>query len=201
MTKNIKTPAGTYGYAVEPWSKGEIYAVAADWAQASSPVYTYGPDGWDSDRAGRQVADFRHRPLAALRDEICYAIATSEGIPLDQVDDDEVEFIMAGAVEIDDSDDDQHDETKIVKVEIKHRTSNPYSRWVTPVGWKPVNPGEETDWVIEDGSLWSGQEEEAGMALLGIADLPEGDVVDVPLSELVWLESGTCKILCSVVIE
>lgn len=101
-TINLTTPAGTCGLAVEPWSKGEIYAVAANWAQASAPVYTYGQRGWHIDRAGRQVADFRHRMRDALADEIRYAIATSEGIPSDDVDEDEVESIVGDAVEIDD---------------------------------------------------------------------------------------------------
>jgi len=47
---------------------GQRYAVRADWVQASSPVQVrYEDQPWDSDPAGRQVADFRHRPAAALR--------------------------------------------------------------------------------------------------------------------------------------
>lgn len=58
MTKiKITTPVGTYGLAVEPFGKGEIYAVAADWSQASSPVMVYGEDGWTKDECGRQVAE------------------------------------------------------------------------------------------------------------------------------------------------
>jgi len=41
MTKNyttLETPAGMSGLACEPWAEGEIYAVAANWSQASSPV-------------------------------------------------------------------------------------------------------------------------------------------------------------------
>lgn len=34
-------PAGTYGLLVETWSKGDVYAVAADWTQAGSPIYVY----------------------------------------------------------------------------------------------------------------------------------------------------------------
>ena len=108
MSKAIEVtcPAGTSGLAVEPWSKGEVYAVAANWAQASAPVYTYGMNGWGLDRCGRQVADFRHSAKAALRDEITYAIATSEGIPSADVDDDEVDGIVSDAVEIDDAETD-----------------------------------------------------------------------------------------------
>ena len=63
----LTTPDGTTALAVAPWSPDELYAVAADWAQASSPVYSYGAQGWD--QTGRQVADYRHsaqRALAAI---------------------------------------------------------------------------------------------------------------------------------------
>ena len=67
-TINITTPAGTYGFAVHVW--GDIYAVAANWAEASAPVYTWCEDGWTQDSHGRQVADFRHRPKDALRSHL-----------------------------------------------------------------------------------------------------------------------------------
>lgn len=95
---DLTTPAGTSGLAVEPWSEGEIYAVAANWAQASAPVYAYGQDGWH--QTGRQVADYQHRANAALRAVIIEAIAMSEGIASADVDDDDVAAIMAEAVEI-----------------------------------------------------------------------------------------------------
>jgi len=43
------------------WTKwgSDIVAVSADWAQAACPV--------EGDEHGRQVADFRHSPEAALR--------------------------------------------------------------------------------------------------------------------------------------
>lgn len=94
-TITIKTPSGTTGLAVEPWSKGELYAVAADWAQASSPVLVYGEDGWTSH--GRQVADFRHRARAALESIIREAISMGG----DEPDDDEVDGILDDAEEID----------------------------------------------------------------------------------------------------
>lgn len=100
--KSIRTPAGTYGLAVEPWATGEIYAVAASWAQASDPVLTYGDRGWTQQWSGQQVATYRHRAEDALRAEIRQAIAVSEGIPSGEVDDDEVEAIVADAVSIDD---------------------------------------------------------------------------------------------------
>lgn len=103
----IKTPAGTTGLAVEPWAPGEIYAVAADWAQASSPVLIYGEDGWDNTQY--QVADFRHRVEDALRTFVIQAIALSEGIPSEDVDDDEVDAILDHAYEIGDTDDEDED--------------------------------------------------------------------------------------------
>jgi hypothetical protein len=97
---NLTCPAGKSGLAVEPWSKGEIYAVCANWAQASDPILVYGPDGWSGN--GRQVADYRHRTKDALRAIIIEAIAVSEGIPSDDVDDDEVDGIVDDATEISD---------------------------------------------------------------------------------------------------
>lgn len=105
-TINLTCPAGTYGLAVEPWAKGEIYAVAANWAQASDPVLTYGGREWSQMWSGQQVATYRHRAEDALRAEIRNAIAASEGIPSDEVDDDEIEAIVSEAVEIDDGSDD-----------------------------------------------------------------------------------------------
>lgn len=93
-TIRISTPVGTYGLAVEPWTRGEIYAVAANWAEASSPVLTYGEDGWEY--TGRQVADYRHSDLAALESIIREAIEAGG----DEPDDDEVADILADAAEI-----------------------------------------------------------------------------------------------------
>lgn len=99
-TKTLAAPAGMSGVYVEPWSKGEIYAVAANWAQASSPVMVYGDRGWTYDDCGRQVADFRHRRKDALRCQIVQAIEAGG----DEVDDEEVDEIMESAVELLDSD-------------------------------------------------------------------------------------------------
>ena len=35
-------PEGTSGLVIEPWCPGEVYGVAADWSQASAPVYFLG---------------------------------------------------------------------------------------------------------------------------------------------------------------
>lgn len=70
MRKAIgEAPAGTSGLVVEPWSIGEVYGVAANWGDASAPVYGWtGDDEWVL--TGRQVADYCHEPLAALRAQI-----------------------------------------------------------------------------------------------------------------------------------
>lgn len=102
-TINITAPTGMTGLAVEPWSKGEIYAVAANWAQASSPIMVYGKDGWTTDECGRQVADFRHNSRDALEAIIASAISMSEGISTYDVDSDEIDGIMEDAVEIGES--------------------------------------------------------------------------------------------------
>ncbi len=102
MTQNMKisAPVGMSGLAVEPWAKGEIYAVAANWAQAGSPVLSYGGGGWDLESHGRQVADFRHSARAALESVIRAAIKAGG----DEPDDDEVEAILDDAEELRDAD-------------------------------------------------------------------------------------------------
>ena len=91
---NITTPAGTYGYAVAVW--GDIYAVAANWAEASAPVYTWCEDGWTQDAHGRQVADFRHRPKDALREHL--REVSEEGG--DEISDARLDKIVARCVRI-----------------------------------------------------------------------------------------------------
>lgn len=68
-------PAGTSGLVVEPWSPGEVYGVAANWAQAAAPVYFYGAGTWESRQY--QVADFRHRPADALECELRQSLLAS----------------------------------------------------------------------------------------------------------------------------
>lgn len=68
-------PAGTSGLVAEPWSVGETYGVAADWSQARAPVYAYGDSGWT--QTGRQVADYRHEPSAALADCLAETLRAS----------------------------------------------------------------------------------------------------------------------------
>jgi hypothetical protein len=98
MTPDIVAPSGMSGLAVEPWSKSEVYAVAANWAQAGSPVMVYGDRGWELDSRGRQVADFRHRPKEALESIIREAIEAGG----DEPDDDEVDAILEDATELGD---------------------------------------------------------------------------------------------------
>ena len=94
---SMTTPSGTYGLAVEPWSKGEIYAVAANWAEASSPVLSYGEDGWH--HTGKQVADYRHSPEEALRDVLAEALVAGGDEP------DDADDLVSDAVNIDDGSD------------------------------------------------------------------------------------------------
>lgn len=84
-------PAGTCGLVVEPWAQGEVYGVAANWAQASAPVYFYGESGWESRQY--QVADFRHSPREALECELAQALVASGD------DEDEAGYLLSDAVE------------------------------------------------------------------------------------------------------
>ena len=86
-------PAGTRGYVCEPWTPGETYGVAANWAEASAPVYVYGPDGWGTDSHGRQVADFCHQPVAAMESELAEALVASGD------DEDEAADLATDAIE------------------------------------------------------------------------------------------------------
>jgi len=92
----IVAPAGMSGIACEPWTPGEVYAVAANWAEASSAVLVYGQDGWTHDEHGRQVADFRHNDRDALESVIREAIEMGG----DEPDDDEIAAIVTDAVDI-----------------------------------------------------------------------------------------------------
>ena len=104
MKTKIYAPTGKSGLAVEPWGAGEVYAVAADWAQASSPVLVYGEDGWTGTQY--QVADFRHNDRAALECFIREAIEMGG----DEPDDDEVKAILDAAEDIQaESDDDENE--------------------------------------------------------------------------------------------
>jgi len=62
----------------------DIVAVSADWSQAACPV--------TGDEHGRQVADFRHSPEAALRASLADC-ASHEGM-----DDDEAETAIEAAM-------------------------------------------------------------------------------------------------------
>lgn len=96
-TRIAQPPVGTYGLTVEPWSRGEVYGVAANWSQASAPVYTYDEDGgWTP--SGRQVADYRHEAREALAEVIRRTLVESgETDP----DDDEIDGIVDDADKVD----------------------------------------------------------------------------------------------------
>lgn len=89
---SIVAPFGMQALAVEPWCPGEVYAVAAHWSQATSPVYVYGYGGWDLDSAGRRVADFRGAKDALA--EVIREVIVDCG---DEPDDDKVAAIVARA--------------------------------------------------------------------------------------------------------
>lgn len=90
----IVAPQGMRGIAVEPWTPGEIYAVAANWSQAACPVYYWGDGDWV--QWGRQVADFRHDDRDALESLILEAVRDSGDDP-DEVD---VAEILKDAVDV-----------------------------------------------------------------------------------------------------
>lgn len=74
MTPDMSHPGTT---STEIW--GQIYAVRANWAEASSQVEALdGDNEWV--HTGRQVADYRHSSFAALRENI-------EASCLDGIDD------------------------------------------------------------------------------------------------------------------
>jgi len=60
MTEQL--PYRSHGKVV--FDGGDIYGVAANWIEASSPVLSWQDDAWEGTQW--QVADFRHRPGEAL---------------------------------------------------------------------------------------------------------------------------------------
>lgn len=68
-------PRGTSGLVIEPWSPGETYGVAANWAEPSAPVYYYASEGWEPGQY--QVADFCGCAEAALQAELREALIAS----------------------------------------------------------------------------------------------------------------------------
>jgi hypothetical protein len=85
-------PAGTSGLVCAPWTPGEVYGVAAKWAEASAPVYSYGDDTWQL--TGRQVANYCHRPHEALTEQLAEALRASGDDPTEAIAlaDNSVEF-------------------------------------------------------------------------------------------------------------
>lgn len=91
--EGIEAKKGTYGLAVSTW--GEAYAVCANWAEASSPVWSLAGDGeWVN--TGRQVADYRHDPRSALEHEL-REVSLAGG---DELDEKTLEKIMGKAYSI-----------------------------------------------------------------------------------------------------
>lgn len=86
-------PAYTSGLVIAPCDRSEVYGVAANWSQASAPVYFYGDGKWETRQY--QVADFRHKPSEALECEIAMTMEASG----DEPDDTEVADICSNATE------------------------------------------------------------------------------------------------------
>jgi hypothetical protein len=72
-------PSGTSGLAGTPWAADEVYAVAADWGQASAPVWSHNGDDWAQTMF--QVADYSHSPRAALIAELREAVRAAGDDP------------------------------------------------------------------------------------------------------------------------
>ena len=102
--EKMTAPRGMSGLYCEPWNSGDIYAVAADWGNASSPIRVYGEDGWTLDHHGRQVADFCHSPHAALVSILAENLRMTGTEDEDEAED-EAESLAEDAEELLDADD------------------------------------------------------------------------------------------------
>ena len=95
ISEKIKTPVGMTGLAVEPWRKGEIYAVAAaDWSDAASPIMQYHAEGvWGGTQyqVGSFGQRYGHSDEAALETILWDAVEDGGG---------DMDAIMADAVAI-----------------------------------------------------------------------------------------------------
>lgn len=81
--------------------------------------------------------------------------------------------------------------TEMLQVRGLHRSHSPRrDRWVEPVGWTPEVPDgfEGEEFVLDGGGVWGPHEEEAGIVCFG--EVGEGEVVEVPLSDLAWVACG-----------
>lgn len=76
---------------------------------------------------------------------------------------------------------------------ILHNRSRPGTKWCKPIDWTPDTDWSDDDWSYEDGSLWSDNEEEAGLAI--VTAVSEGEVIEVGLSEVFWSTCGECQYL------
>lgn len=81
-------------------------------------------------------------------------------------------------------------ETVTVTVAVRHSRSYPGTRWVDPVGWTPDLSWADDSLTYDDGSLWGESEEEYGLAIAGYHEAPEGEVIEVPISEVFWSSCG-----------
>ena len=87
--------------------------------------------------------------------------------------------------------------TQTVKIRLMHKASHPGVNWVRTVGWNPTTDWADDSWTLEEGSLWSDAEEEAGLAVSGYHDVQnvEGDVIGVSIDDVHWRSCGDCRYL------
>jgi len=79
----------TTTYKTQCW--GETFEICADFAQASSHVY--GVEG------GRQVADFRHSPTAAMRSALEECASMGGDDPADEAVKEEIDAAIESMIE------------------------------------------------------------------------------------------------------
>lgn len=88
-----------------------------------------------------------------------------------------------------------------VEVVLLHRCSERL-RWALPKGWMPKRPARaEPDWVYDNGSYWSKDEEECGMAMPYDPMDESGASITVRVNELIWIRCGNLAFVNRVEVE
>jgi hypothetical protein len=85
--------------------------------------------------------------------------------------------------------------TTKVQVKVSHSAHGRQTAWwVEPVGWTPEIPMEfrGEQYVMEDGSIWGSEEEEAALVYFGATEPDE--TIAVNLEDLNWCYTGTSSI-------
>lgn len=113
---------------------GDEYEVSADWSQASSPVD--GPDG------GRQVADYRHSPAAAMRDLLEQVVRFGGDDPEGVAD--EIDEAIDGMYALGSDEHDEHDGYDRVAdtgAAVRHRRHQEYDETDYRLAGEPCSLG------------------------------------------------------------